>query len=143
MVASTSQDIINGCFLTTASLYRHSLTCTSPPPPCSASVLPVITGLAEYRESMLAGGSLPPLSTRTSPSGQVIAQVWPRKMIPTFFPNFVGEVWMEPGKPASQGKVYKDKAAGRAKPGRVTLVLGEWIWMVSGGRRCGGWGPEV
>jgi hypothetical protein len=85
----------------------------------------VITGLAEYRESMLAGGAVPPLASRTSSSGQVVAQVWPRKMIPTFFPNFIGEVWMEPGKPGSQGKVYRDKAAGRAKAGQVALVLGE------------------
>jgi len=40
------------------------------------------------------------------------------------FSGFTGETWIEPGKPASQGAIYRDKAAGNAGTGAVSLVLG-------------------
>jgi hypothetical protein len=51
-------------------------------------VLPIVTALAEYRQSMLAKGQLAPLRLSSRPGGQQVAVVWPRHMIPTFFPNF-------------------------------------------------------
>ncbi len=34
------------------------------------------------------------------------------------------EVWIEPGQSASQGRIYRDKAAGVYRKGRTCLVLG-------------------
>ncbi len=64
------------------------------------------------------------------------SQVWPRKMIPAFFPNFRGEVWITPGKAPTQGAVYRAKqqqqptaaaaqAPAGAQGGGISVVLGE------------------
>jgi acyl-CoA reductase-like NAD-dependent aldehyde dehydrogenase len=37
------------------------------------------------------------------------------------FTGFTADVWIEPGKPASQGRIYREPARG---PGKVALVLG-------------------
>jgi hypothetical protein len=59
-------------------------------------------------------------------------------MIPTFFPNFRGEVWLEPGKAPTQAERYRAKqqqppaatAVGAEAPagpcgGAIAVVLGE------------------
>lgn len=76
---------------------------------------------------MLAGGSKPPVDLSRRSDGQWVAHVWPVNMVPAFFPNFVGEVWIEPGKEPTQGRLYRNKAAGVSKSrGQVSLVLGEY-----------------
>ena len=61
------------------------------------------------------------------------------------YTGFQGEIWLEPGKEPTQGKLYRDKAAGHFEPGKVALVLGAiqmaspkgtlphrligWIWV--------------
>ncbi|GAX81191.1 hypothetical protein CEUSTIGMA_g8624.t1 [Chlamydomonas eustigma] len=67
-----------------------------------------------------------PLSLRKRPNGQYIAEVFPEGLAGLLFGGFKGEVWIQPGKPASKAKLYKDKAAGNVpKPeGAVSLVLG-------------------
>lgn len=92
-------------------------------------MLPIITGILEYREVMMASGCVPPQKLSRRPDGQWVAKVWPVHMIPAFFPSFVGEVWIEPGKEPTQGALYRNKcnSAGRDSTGRVALVLGEWV----------------
>lgn len=76
-----------------------------------------------------------------------VSQVWPRNMIPAFFPDFRGEVWLTPGKAPLQGERYRAKqqqqppAAAAEAPagaceGAIAVVLGEWApaVVVSGGR---------
>jgi hypothetical protein len=76
---------------------------------------------------ILPGGQRKPLRVYRRADGQSVAVVWPGNMIPAFFPNFVGEVWIQPGQAASQGEVYRHKAEGGLPgPGSVALVLGEW-----------------
>jgi hypothetical protein len=76
---------------------------------------------------ILPGGQRKPLRVYRRADGQSVAEVWPCNMIPAFFPNFVGEVWIQPGQAASQGEVYRHKAEGALPgPGSVALVLGEW-----------------
>jgi acyl-CoA reductase-like NAD-dependent aldehyde dehydrogenase len=60
----------------------------------------------------------PRLMTR---NGQIVAQVFPANLTDRLLLlGFVGEVWMVPGKPATQGMVYREKPA----TGKVALVLG-------------------
>ncbi|KXZ52739.1 hypothetical protein GPECTOR_8g131 [Gonium pectorale] len=88
------------------------------------ALLPVMFGLAEYVSTLKAGGCPPPLALRTRKDGQLVAQVLPAGPVGLLLPSFRGEVWIEPGKPASQGAVYRAKAAGHAGKGAVALVLG-------------------
>jgi len=69
-----------------------------------------------------AGGAPTPPALREREGGQKIARVFPtdtRDKI--MFGGFTAEVWIEPGKPASQGRIYRE---GRGQPGKVALVLG-------------------
>lgn len=104
-------------------------------------MLPIVNGLLDYIESLQAGGAAPPLALSQRPGGQWVASVWPRNMIPAFFPNFRGEVWIQPGQQPTQGQLYRSKqrvvggaAAGAgaaadapagASAGGVSVVLGE------------------
>lgn len=90
-----------------------------------ASLTPVVSGILEYREAMMAGGQRKPLQVYRRPDGQQVAVVWPGNMVPAFFPGFVGEIWLQPGQGPSQGEVYRHKAEGGLPgPGSVALVLG-------------------
>lgn len=82
-----------------------------------ATVLPIVNGLLEYHESMLAEGQAPPLALRQRPDGQWVATVWPRNMIPAFFPNFKAEVWIQPGQQPTQGQLYRSKQAASTTAG--------------------------
>ena len=97
------------------------------------TVMPIVTALLEYRDSMLADGAKPPLALRQRAGGQWVAQVWPAGMVPAFFPGFSAEIWVAPGMPPSQGELYKRKPAAAAATapsgeaggaGGVALVLG-------------------
>lgn len=76
---------------------------------------------------MLADGSKPAEKLTRRPDGQWVAHVWPSNMIPAFFPNFQGEVWIEPGKEPTTGALYRRKQSsdGQKSVGQVALVLGE------------------
>lgn len=54
-----------------------------------------------------------------------LAQVFPQGLMGVIFPRFRGETWIETGKEPSQGRIYREKTAGRSAPGAVSLVLGE------------------
>ncbi|KAI8465000.1 MAG: Aldehyde/histidinol dehydrogenase [Monoraphidium minutum] len=87
--------------------------------------LPVVTGLYEAALAMDAAGAPRPVALTRRPGGQWVARVWPSNMVPIFFPNFRGEVWIQPGCEPTQGEVYRRKAEGAPlHGGRVALVLG-------------------
>lgn len=76
-------------------------------------------------ETLEHNGAPPPPRTWKRPSGQEVAQAFPANTIDKlFFQGVTGEVWMEPGKPISQGRIYREKAAGKKHDGKVALVLG-------------------
>ncbi|WP_421658372.1 aldehyde dehydrogenase family protein [Leptothermofonsia sp. ETS-13] len=83
---------------------------------------PVVTvyNLRLLVKALRANGQPHPPKLRTF-NGQTIAQVFPADIIDRLLLlGFTGEVWMEPGKPATQGLVYRNKATA----GKVCLVLG-------------------
>jgi len=62
---------------------------------------------------------------RTGPDGQEIVKVYPTDSWDALaFRGFVGETWIEPGKTASQGAIYRAKLAGEPSEGALSLVLG-------------------
>lgn len=66
------------------------------------------------------GGAPRPPEMRLGPNGERIARIFPATMRDrVLFPGFEAEVWIEPGKPASQGAIYRAPTAGS-----VALVLG-------------------
>ncbi len=75
-------------------------------------------------EALEAGGQPKPprLEKRGS---QWVATVFPAGLKDrAMFAGFTAEVWIEPGKEPSQGRIYREKASGRGGHGGVGLVLG-------------------
>ncbi|KAK9835218.1 hypothetical protein WJX81_006473 [Elliptochloris bilobata] len=83
--------------------------------------LPVTWGLRDLAEALDAGGTPAPNAATQRPDGQWVVDTFPLGMESIFFGGMRGEVWIEPGKPPSQGALYRRKAAGK---GSVALVLG-------------------
>lgn len=80
-------------------------------------------------EAMRQGGEPSIPRTWTRPDGQVVAEVFPQSTIDKLMWNGVtAEVWIEPGRKATQGQIYREKrnAAGGAGAvrGKLSLVLG-------------------
>ncbi len=70
--------------------------------------------------ALAANGQPPPLKQYQRVNGQKVAQVFPGSwMEKLLWWGFQAEVWLQPGQPASQGAIYRQKSAGR-----VCLVLG-------------------
>ena len=72
-------------------------------------------------DALEAGGAPKPPQLRTRPDGQHVARVFPgglQDMI--MLSGLSAEVWIEPGKPPSQGAIYKK----HPEHGKVALVLG-------------------
>jgi acyl-CoA reductase-like NAD-dependent aldehyde dehydrogenase len=71
-------------------------------------------------------GAPRPPRMRTREDGQRIAQVFPATVTDRIlFTGFRAEVWIEPGKPATQGAIYRaPQVESGAASGKVCLVLG-------------------
>jgi acyl-CoA reductase-like NAD-dependent aldehyde dehydrogenase len=66
------------------------------------------------------GQPRPPKVTARA-DGQLVARVFPATLQDRFmFGGFTAEVWLEPGRPATQGRIYREPSP----QGRVSLVLG-------------------
>lgn len=73
-------------------------------------------------QALQANGQPKPTSLTQRPSGQYVARVMPLDTTERLvFAGFSADVWIEPGKPPSQGRIYREPATG---PGSVSLVLG-------------------
>lgn len=87
---------------------------------------PLVTlrALRTMAETMDAGGEKAPTDLRQA-DGRWIAAVSPAGLRERLVHAGVrSEVWMQPGRPASQGRIYREKREGRAGDGGVALVLG-------------------
>lgn len=84
-----------------------------------------VRNLRLLMEALEEGGQpeLPSQSTRAN--GQKVARVFPGGLLDKLmFTGITADVWIEPGAEVSQGRIYRDKAAGNAGSGGVGLVLG-------------------
>lgn len=85
----------------------------------------VMRNLRLLVDALQQGGQPKLPGVRTRPDGQVVAEVFPTSLVDRLlYTGFRAEVWIEPGQPASQGRIYREKAEGRTPPGKVALVLG-------------------
>ena len=83
--------------------------------------LAVLLNLKLLIQTLEANGQpkLPQLSRRND--GQMVARIFPDNLKDRLlWLGFSGDVWMEPGKPATQGLIYREKPG----QGKVALVLG-------------------
>lgn len=88
---------------------------------------PMVTvrGFRLMAEALAAGGCPHPRRVRSIAGERTAAAVFPHSVFDRLlFMGVEAEVWVQPGKPASQGAIYAEKARGKFAPGRVCLVLG-------------------
>jgi acyl-CoA reductase-like NAD-dependent aldehyde dehydrogenase len=72
-------------------------------------------------KSLEADGQPKPPSLTTRPGGQQVARVMPLETTEKLlFAGLSADIWIEPGKPASQGRIYREKQT----DAKVALVLG-------------------
>jgi len=74
----------------------------------------------------LPHGRAPPVPRfLTRANNQIVAHVFPASGLDKMMMGGISaEVWMEPGKAPTQGKIYRDKRGGKSSKGKVSLVLG-------------------
>ncbi len=76
-------------------------------------------------EALKEGGAPRPVRKWTHKNGQIVVRAFPRTWLEqAVYSGMRVDVWVQPGKPDSQGAIYRDKAAGRFPAGRVSCVLG-------------------
>lgn len=85
-----------------------------------------VRNLRLLAEAMRAEGEPALGKIDARPDGQLVAQVFPASALDAvLWAGVTGEVWIEPGMPATQGRIYREKrGAGAAPKGRLSLVLG-------------------
>lgn len=84
--------------------------------------LPVMRNLRLFAEALEAGGqpTLPKTSQR--PDGQWVARTFPQDAIDKIlFAGITCDVWIEPGREPTQGRLYREKAGDK---GGISVVLG-------------------
>lgn len=90
-----------------------------------AGPMALIRNLRMMVTALKAEGAPKLRGLRTLPNGQKAAKVFPANIFDSLlYSGFQGEVYIEPGKEASQGALYRKKAAGQRPEGGVALVLG-------------------
>jgi hypothetical protein len=81
----------------------------------------VLANLRHLIKSLNAGGQPQPVKLTTRSTQQFVAQIFPDNWMDRLMLwGMHGELWLTPGKPATQGLVYRQKPA----EGKVALVLG-------------------
>lgn len=81
----------------------------------------ILIQLQQLIVTLQAQGQPQPPQWRTGPQGQDIAQVLPANWQEKFiWFGYRAEVWLEPGKPRTQGQIYRQPPG----PGGIALVLG-------------------
>jgi hypothetical protein len=87
-----------------------------------AGIMPTIRNARLLADALRENGQPKPTSVRTRADGRTVARVFPKTMMDRLmFAGTFADVWIEKGKPASQGAIYRDAGP---KTGRVCLVLG-------------------
>ncbi|MCB9594452.1 MAG: aldehyde dehydrogenase family protein [Sandaracinaceae bacterium] len=84
----------------------------------------VVRNLRMLIDAIREGGA-PRVNEMYERHGRWIADIFPESFLDKLmYRGFKAEVWMEPGKEPTQGRIYREKAEGKIGPGKVSLVLG-------------------
>jgi hypothetical protein len=85
-----------------------------------AGAIAVVRHLRLFITTLAANAQLPPAHLSHREDGQIVAQVLPANLLDRLlWFGYRGEVWIEPGKPATQGQIYR-----QSTPVELALVLG-------------------
>ncbi len=85
-----------------------------------AGPITTVRNLRLLMTSLSANGELISPQVSRADNGQLVAQVLPSSLLDrALWLGYRGYVWIEPGKPATQGKIYREST-----PGKVALILG-------------------
>lgn len=85
----------------------------------------IVRNIRLFIEALREGGQPRPKSLAAGPGGRTIATVFPQTLLERLvFSGMVAEVWIAPGEEPTQGRIYREKRAGRYGGGRVAFVLG-------------------
>ncbi len=93
--------------------------------PWLTEIVPTMRNVRLLLHALEAGGQpkLPKVWSREG--GQQVAKVFPADSFDVaLFTGITGEIWMEPGQPATQGEIYRAKDRGEFGEGGIGLVLG-------------------
>ncbi|MBW4521500.1 MAG: aldehyde dehydrogenase family protein [Scytolyngbya sp. HA4215-MV1] len=72
-------------------------------------------------KTLVADGQPTPVAVEQKANHQTVVQIFPDNLMDRLlFLGFRGEIWLEPGKPATQGLVYRQ----RPSEGKLALILG-------------------
>ena len=86
--------------------------------------VPTIRTMRLVAEALAAGGAPRIMKWTVRPGGQRVATVFPATLIDRLaYTGMTVEVWIEPGKPATQGAIYRTDAPA-SRDGALCLVLG-------------------
>lgn len=87
--------------------------------------LPTMRNLRLFAEALEAGGQPPLPKTWQRADGQWVARVFPQSLLDqALFTGMTCDVWIQPGERPTQGRIYREKAAGSGGDGGVCVVLG-------------------
>jgi len=87
--------------------------------------LAVMRNLRLFAEALESGGQPRLPATRQRADGQWVARVFPQSLLDqALFTGVTCDVWIQPGHEPTQGRIYREKAAGRGGTGGVCVVLG-------------------
>lgn len=87
-----------------------------------AGPMVTVRNLRLLREALSAGGAPKPAKVRTTASGQTVARVFPTTLLDRLtLGGVTADVFLEKGKPATQGRIYREP---KPAHGKVALVLG-------------------
>ena len=85
----------------------------------------LIRNLRLLADALDANGKPTPKSVSKHPNGQYVAQIFPIDFYEqATLTGVTVDVWIEPGEEPTQGEIYREKAAGIFRDGKVSLVLG-------------------
>ena len=88
-----------------------------------AGIMPTVRNARLLAVALRANGQPRPALLRTRPDGQVVARVHPTTLMERLmFAGVTADVWIEKGKPATQGAIYRERKENAE--GRVCVVLG-------------------
>lgn len=89
-----------------------------------AGPMVVVRNLRMLVEAIREDGA-PRVNEMYEKHGRWIADIFPESFLEKLmYRGFKAEVWIEPGKEPTQGRIYREKAKGNIGPGKVALVLG-------------------
>ncbi|MDF2694261.1 MAG: Aldehyde dehydrogenase, partial [Labilithrix sp.] len=90
-----------------------------------AGVMPTIRNARLLARALRSGGRPRPVATRTGADGRTVARVFPSTLMEKLmFAGIHADVWIEKGKPATQGAIYRERQLSGRQDARVCLVLG-------------------